>query len=176
MVLVIAGLLLLLNNLDVEIFSLGWPLLIIAAGVYLIYRSVRKSSGQDSAFSEFRILGDSSYNDLSGEIDGTCIDHIIGDTNLNLSAVSLKPGINHLKISHFIGDIDIIVPDHMAVSVRGSSVLGDLVVLNRMRDGLFTSAEEKTGSYETAERKLVINCSAFIGDIKVRSIGAADGN
>ena len=173
LILIVAGILLLLNNLDVAVFSFGWPVLIILAGVYLIYRSFRKSSGQDSSFSEFRILGDSSYENFSGEIDGTCIDHFFGDTSLNLSAASLKPGINRLKVSHFIGDIDIIVPDHMAVSAHASLAIGDVLILNRKHGGFFATAQEKTDNYETAERKLVINCSAFIGDVKIRSIAAS---
>lgn len=173
LLLVIVGVLLILNNFDVDIFRYFWPGLIIAVGVYLIYRSMRKQAGADSDFSECRMFGDSSFEEFSGEIGGTDISHFIGDTSLNLTKAELKSGVNSLGISSFIGDIEVIVPEGMAVDVHCSSAIGDLIILNRKHGSLFASATEKTAGYDSADKKLRINCNSFIGDIKIRKFESA---
>jgi lia operon protein LiaF len=171
-----------LDNIDIKIlgnvdlFDYGWPLLIIAVGVFLIYRDSRRRSGADSEYSEFKILGDSSHTGFSGEIHGTDISHFIGDTDLNLAGAQLKSGINTLNISAFIGDIEVIVPENMAVEVHCSAAISDLFVLGRKESGLFTTTTERSPGYETAEKKLHINCSVFIGDIKIRQLAIQAGN
>jgi lia operon protein LiaF len=164
-----------MHNFDVEVFDYGWPLLLIGAGAYLVYRAMRKRSGAGSSYSEVRILGDSSHDSISGEIDGTEINHFIGDTDLNLTGAQLKPGINTLKLAVFIGDIEVFIPKGMEVEASFSAFIGDLFVLKRHQGGIFVSVTEKTEGYDTAEKKLHIEGNAFIGDIKIRELETSSG-
>lgn len=170
---IIVGILLVLHNFDVEVFEYGWPLLLIGIGVYLIYRDMRKKSGGESSYSEVRILGDSSHDSITGEIDGTNISHFIGDTDLNLAGAKLKPGINTLKLFVFIGDIEVYIPAGMEVEASFSAFIGDLSVLNRHKGGIAVSVTEKSAGYDTAEKKLRIVGNAFIGDIKIKALETA---
>ncbi len=169
MVLIIVGALLILDNFDIDIFDYFWPALIIAAGVYLLYRGARKP-GTPSALNDASFLGDSVHADFRGEVDGANFSHFIGDTELNLTGAQLKPGINNLTVSHFIGDIDILVPEGMAVEARCSGAFGDVYLLDRKEGGIFISASKKTADYDAADRKLRIECSVFIGDIRIRTV------
>ena len=167
MILIIIGLLLVLDNFDIDIFDYFWPSLIIALGVFFLYLGARKKSSSDPLHSEFRVFGDTKHVDFSGDIDGTELSHFIGDTELNLTGAQLKPGINRMDISSFIGDIKVLVPDGMAVEVHCSGAFGDYFLLDHKEDGIFVSTTGKTPGYDAAENKLKLNCSAFIGDIKV---------
>ncbi len=162
---------LLLDNFDVEIFQYFWPLLIIFVGVYLIYRSQRKTG--DSKLSEFRILGDSSHSGFSGEIDGADISHFIGDAEVDLSDAGLKAGVNKMNIATFIGDIRVLVPENMPVSADCSAVFSDIRAFDRKEGGVFLSVHQKTADYDTAGSKLHLSCATFIGDIVVTRIKPA---
>jgi len=167
--LIIIGAVLLLHNLDVEVFRYVWPLIIILVGVYLIYRSTNKSSGA-SKLSEFRIFGDSSHTGFSDEIDGADISHFIGDARIDLSGAKLKPGVNKMNIATFIGDIRVTVPPGMAVSADCSAMFSDIQAFDRKEGGVFLSVRQKSADYDAADRKLHISCATFIGDITVTRI------
>jgi len=176
LILIIIGLLLVLDNFDIDIFNYFWPGLIIVLGLYLLYRGARKKTAADSMHSEFRVFGDTSHTGFSGEIDGSELNHFIGDTELNLSGAQLKPGVNTLSISNFIGDIKVLIPEGMAVEVHCSGAFGDYYLLDNKEDGIFVSATGKTPGYDAAEKRLRINCSVFIGDIKVMALKSAGEN
>jgi lia operon protein LiaF len=166
--LIIIGVVILLNNFDVEIFRYAWPLLIILVGVFLIYRSQRRSGM--SRLSEFRILGDSSHAGRSEEIDGTDISHFIGDTEIDLTGAKLKSGVNKVNIATFIGDIRVMVPEGMAFSADCSAVFADIRLPDRKEGGIFLSARQKSVDYETADSKLYLSCATVIGDIIITRI------
>jgi lia operon protein LiaF len=169
LILIIAGALLMLHNLDIEVFSYGWPAAIILVGVYIIFRSSRKPSSSGHGFNEFKAFGDVKHSNYTGNIDGSEISHFIGDVDLNLISAQFNSGTNHLSISSFIGDIKIVLPQDIPVEANCSSFLGDFHILGRKEDGIFHSVREKTPGYDTAEKKLQISCTSFIGDIKINN-------
>ncbi len=160
---------LLLHNLDIEVFRYVWPSIIILVGVYLIYRSANKPGGK-SKLREFRILGDSSHSGQSEEIDGADISHFIGDVTVDLAGAKLKPGVNKMNIATFIGDIRVMVPEDMPVSADCSALFSDIRVFDRKEGGILMSIRERGPDYDRAEKKLRISCAAFIGDIKITRI------
>jgi predicted membrane protein len=166
LILIVLGILLILNNFDIDAWDYVWPLAIILFGVYLITRGRHRSNSQ-SRLSEFRVLGDSRHAGYTGEIDGADISHFIGDVELNLTGAQLKPGVNKLHVSMFIGDIRITIPAGMAVSASGSVAFGDVRIFDRKEEGIFLSVREKSSGYDSAEKKLHISCAAFIGDITI---------
>ncbi len=172
LILIILGIILLLENFDIDVWEYIWPLAIILVGVYLILRSNRRSESR-SNLSEFRVLGDSRHAGFTGEIDGTDISHFIGDVELGLAGAQLKPGVNKLHISMFIGDIRIMIPEGMPVSASCSAAFGDIRVFDRKEEGIFLSVRENSPDYESADKKLHISCSAFVGDITVTRIHSA---
>ncbi len=171
LILIVLGIILLLENFDVDAWGYIWPLAIILVGVYLIVRSGRKSNSH-SDLSEFRVLGDSRHPGFTGEVDGADISHVIGDVELNLTGAQLKPGINKMDISMFIGDIEVKIPDGMPVSVSCSAAFGDIRVFDRKEEGIFLSIREKSSDYDSADKKLRLSCSAFVGDITITRIQA----
>jgi lia operon protein LiaF len=59
----------------------------------------------------------------------------------------------------------------LGVTVNSSSFIGDMQVLEQSRSGFMSSVQCKTPYYKEAGKKIRINVSAFIGDIKVKSVG-----
>ncbi len=170
--LIVVGLFIILHNFDfVELeWSYVWSIILIIIGVALIFRAVsRRSTVTVVKGGGSKFFGDSSH-DYTGEIDGLSINHFIGDIELNLTKATLKPGVNNLNVSAFIGDIRVFVPQDMAVEVNCSLTIGDIHVFNTSKGGIFPSVTEKTSNYDTAEKKLKIGSNVFIGDIKIRKI------
>ncbi|MFH1699268.1 MAG: cell wall-active antibiotics response protein LiaF [Candidatus Zixiibacteriota bacterium] len=163
-ILVILGTLFILDKFHIDLFEMFWPSLIIAAGVYLIYKSTRRSTSDNVHAESF---GGSKRTSLTGTIRGSNYSYFINDTDLDLTGIELQPGDNHIRVSTFIGDVRLTVPKDAAVRAHASNFIGDVFLFDKSFGGFITSCEDKTSNYDSAEKRLVINCSSFIGDIKV---------
>ncbi|MDR9856884.1 cell wall-active antibiotics response protein LiaF [Paenibacillus sp. VCA1] len=107
------------------------------------------------------------------ELKPTNLSQFIGDTVLDLTNAHIPFGETKINISAFIGDIKVYVPDDtdLGISVNTSSFIGDMSVLNESRSGFMSNFQTKTPFYKEARKKIRINVSAFIGDIKVNKVG-----
>jgi|GEM_PF-7010005 len=170
-ILVIIGIGLLLNGFHIRAFIYIWPVLLIAAGLFMIVRCRHRGTATirvDIDDAEF--FGKTCQPNFSGEIDGADINHFIGETELNLSNATLKPGINKLHASAFIGSIRLLVPASWALEASGSLFLGNITLADRSQSGIAPTCKYKSEDYDAAEKKLHIDCSLFIGEIKVQRI------
>lgn len=107
------------------------------------------------------------------QLKHTNISQFIGDTVLDLTNAQIPYGETKINISAFVGDIKVYIPDDMnlGVSVTSSSFIGDMQVLEQSRSGFMSNVQCKTPYYKEAGKKVRINVSAFIGDIKVKTVG-----
>ncbi|OAB46024.1 cell wall-active antibiotics response protein LiaF [Paenibacillus glacialis] len=107
------------------------------------------------------------------ELKPTNISQFIGDTVLDLTKAQIPYGKTKINISAFIGDIKIYVPDDMdlGIKVNSSSFIGDMSILSESKSGFMSSVQTSSTYFKESQKKIVINVSAFIGDIKVNRVG-----
>ncbi len=166
LILIVLGVVLLLFNLQVVTFRYIWPSAIIVVGIYLAARGWRRHSAGIN-ISSFQAFGDRTYSGVT-EIQNGTVSHFIGDINLDLTGMELKPGENRVTISAFIGDIRLKTPINIPVRAACSAFIGCFGILGQSRDGIFVSVKEQTPDYDAAEKKLLITCSVFIGDVNIQ--------
>lgn len=118
-------------------------------------------------------IGDVHMGKEHFQLKHTNISQFIGDTVLDLTNAQIPYGETKINISAFVGDIKVYIPDDMnlGVSVNSSSFIGDMQVLEQTRSGFMSNVQCKTPYYKEAGKKIRINVSAFIGDIKVKTVG-----
>ncbi|QWU17770.1 lia operon protein LiaF [Paenibacillus sophorae] len=118
-------------------------------------------------------IGDIHMGREHFQLKNTNVSQFIGDTVLDLTNAQIPYGETKINLSAFIGDLKIYIPDDMdlGISVNSSSFIGDMEVLDHSRSGFMSSVQCKTPYYKEAGKKIRINVSAFIGDIKVKTVG-----
>lgn len=118
-------------------------------------------------------IGDVHMGKEHFQLKNTNISQFIGDTVLDLTNAQIAYGETKINISAFVGDIKVYIPEDMdlGVSVHSSSFIGDMQVLDQSRSGFMGSVHCKTPYYKEAGKKIRINVSAFIGDVKVKTVG-----
>lgn len=118
-------------------------------------------------------IGDIHMGREHFQLKHTNISLFIGDTVLDLTNAQIPYGETKINLSAFIGDLKVYIPDDMdlGISVNSSSFIGDMDVLNESRSGFMSNLQYKTPYYKEAGKKIRINVSAFIGDIKVKTVG-----
>lgn len=129
--------------------------------------------GDGEKVNKSAFIGDVHMGSEYFELKPTNISQFIGDTVLDLTKAQIPYGKTKINISAFIGDIKIYVPDDMdlGIKVNSSSFIGDMSILSQSRSGFMSSVQSSTPYYKEAQKKIVINVSAFIGDIKVNTVG-----
>ncbi|WP_342548903.1 cell wall-active antibiotics response protein LiaF [Paenibacillus sp. FSL P2-0089] len=133
-----------------------------------------QDSGNDKdATNRSAFIGDVHMGKEHFQLKRTNISQFIGDTVLDLTNAQIPYGETKINISAFVGDIKVYIPDDMdlGVSVNGSSFIGDMQVLEQSRSGFMSNVQCKTPYYKESGKKVRINVSCFIGDVKVKTVG-----
>ncbi|WP_158606865.1 cell wall-active antibiotics response protein LiaF [Paenibacillus ginsengarvi] len=101
------------------------------------------------------------------------ISHFVGDTEIDLTRANIPFGETTINISSFVGDVKIFVPNdlQLEISVRASAFLGDMSVFDRWEGGLFRNMKAESPQYFDAEKRIKVNVSTFIGDVRVKRVG-----
>ncbi|MBI4787441.1 MAG: cell wall-active antibiotics response protein [Chloroflexi bacterium] len=172
LILILLGLGLLAGNLGLLTlnWSLVWPVLLIALGVWLIWRAFLPASRMGGSGPSWG-LGD--YRpELSGqELRQREYSHGLGDFDLDLTRAVIRDGETFVRASHGLGDLTIIVPGDIPVRVKGSAGLGDVFVLGERSEGIGPNASYESEGYASAPRKLKIEASVGLGEVKVMRAG-----
>jgi lia operon protein LiaF len=136
---------------------------LIVLGVLLL---VRPRVFATSAASSWRLFGDVQRG---GE--WTPADEefwlLIGSTRLDFTQAQLPAGETHIRINGLIGDVDVLVPPDVGVTVSASGLIVDLRTPTDKVDRFLSPANSASLNYATAERKLHLSTTFLIGDVDV---------
>lgn len=95
----------------------------------------------------------------------------IGDTSIDFSYTMLPKGETVIFIRNIIGNIQILVPYEIDVSIHHSSVVGSTAVFGHHNSKIFNQAFHlKTPGYENGEQKIKIFTSLVVGNLEVSRI------
>lgn len=160
----LGGLFLAGTLLGISVFKFLWPLALIVLGVWLLLP-------KDQPEVETAVNGFISEVKRSGEwvVTNTSYSSFISDIKLDMTQALLPKGETVLYFSGFIGDIKLRIPEDVAVQVTTSSFIADMKVLGEKQAGFFSPVTLQTADYKAAERRIRIETSHFISDIKVWS-------
>jgi lia operon protein LiaF len=191
-ILIVIGLVFLLDNYDVlsarEIVWTYWPLVLVLLGIHLIWRSNRESPGvsgstqahrgmhgggektvgkSSDTLSESNIMGDVNLRVTSTSFRGGSVNTVFGDTRLDCTSMSLAEGEQLLRISGVFGDVKIELPSNISFRVAGNTLAGSITIHDYQKSGIGQTIAYQTDDYETADKKLLIDISQILGDVKV---------
>jgi predicted membrane protein len=165
---VVGGTLLTLRSLGFLFISWRtlWPLILIAVGAGVVYRSVmaqRESTrpadfntgiADDSVLNATVVMGGYTRRLVTPEFRGGEITAIMAGCELDLRQPSIK-GDAVLHVFAMFGGIQIKVPPDWTVVLRGTPILGGF--------------EEKTGLPPDGSKRLIIQGYAIMGGVEVRN-------
>lgn len=147
-----------------------FALLLIGGGLWSIVTFF--SAQRSGAPFTHRTLGDRRLTLTDDEFTSRSVHAWIGDTRIDLSQATFPEGESTLTVEAWIGDVKVLVPRDLAVRVRGRvGVAGELELLGKKRDGLFLDVTASSQDYDEAARRLFVDASIFVGNVKVRRVG-----
>jgi predicted membrane protein len=176
--LILIGLLALLDSLELIRFwpTLGklWPLILVALGIWLLFRrsyfsssdvlSIKEGKKYSKAFGNLRIDANNiDPHGLDAEMG-------FGDIEVNLTKANFSDRENVINLGLGFGDIKVWVPGEVKVSATGTCGAGDVDILGKHADGLGKRVDYQDEGYEIAQRKLKIIAKLGFGDIRISRV------
>ncbi len=164
-VLVGLGAMFLLNTwLRINVWGLFWPGLLILLGVVILARSRTVIPGTRN---DFVVLGDVRRFG-AGPLTNEDIWVGIGDVDYDLTQADIPTGETVLRVQGLIGDVKMFMPAGVGLAVNASGLITDATVLGQHQDVFLNSYRYLSEGYAEAERKVKLETSFFINDVKVK--------
>ena len=161
------GLMFLVGSIfKVDMGAFCFPIGLILLGVFLLLRP--QLVGPDKSVL-LRLLGDvRRYGDWQVADEEIWIG--VGNVRLDMTDADIPVGETRIRAFGFVGDVRLLVPEGVGVSVSSTSFVTDARVLGQRRDSLLTPVHFASKGYETAERKVQLEMSYFVGNLRVRQV------
>jgi predicted membrane protein len=179
--LVIFGVLLLLENLDVadmgDIIRTYWPLLLILWGASILTRRDRRGQSALSASAappierellhESHVFENINLTIASSNFKGGSISTVFGNCIVDLSGTTVAEGEHVLRLHSVFGDTLVKLPRGCAAVINASSVLGNANILGQQRGGFAADIGVATSNFGSATNRLNISASKIFGNITI---------
>ncbi|MFO7680031.1 MAG: cell wall-active antibiotics response protein LiaF [Chloroflexota bacterium] len=166
-IIVLAGVALLIANVfHIDLGILCWPTAFILLGVFLILRPKMVEPGTEMTQ---KVLGEIERSGNWQVVDEEFW-YFVGDIELDMTKADIPDGVTKIRTIGFVGDIDIYVPAEVGVAVSSTAFVSDVALPDRKEENFLTPVNLRTENYKLAEKKILLQATCFVGDIKVRQI------
>jgi len=167
-VVVVFGVVLLIANIfDINLWIFCWPMFFILLGVFLIYRPKMMEPGTELTQ---KFLGEVQRSGLWQVVDEEFW-FLVGDVELDMINADIPDGVTNIRTFGFVGDIDIYVPSDVGVMVNSTAFVSDVGMPDGKEENFLMPVHVSTNNYKMAEKKISLQTTCFVGDIKVRQVG-----
>ena len=94
----------------------------------------------------------------------------VGNVRLDMSRAQFSSGETTIYLNAFVADVDVSVPSDVAVSLSSTSFVVDAELAGQRVERFLSGVQMATPDYATAERKLRIVTTCFVGDVNVKMV------
>ncbi|HEU5139134.1 MAG TPA: cell wall-active antibiotics response protein LiaF [Bacillales bacterium] len=188
---IVFGGLLIADRFDVMTFTLDmvwklWPLLLIYIGFKILAgrkvhmnvdlgdfdgdRAARKKAMKERMKSQkqsWRLVSDAKYTGENWSVEPMDRSTGVADYKFDFTKTFIPEKETPIKLSGWVGDIKIKVPEDVAFSVMATASVGDIRVDDMKEEGLLKDFYYATEGYEEAERKLVFDFHFKVLDLRI---------
>jgi len=117
----------------------------------------------------FKLLGD-VHRAGDGQVRDEEIWLGVGDIDLDLTDADFPTGETTLRFFGFVSSVALLIPEDVGVSIASTGFLTDAKVLDRTQETFFATFRARSDSYEAAERKVRLELTFFVVDLKVKQV------
>jgi lia operon protein LiaF len=165
LVLILIGLMFMVGVLfRVNVWTFCWPVGLIALGGWLLLRPVLARPGTKVRVHPLAEVRRKGVWDVGDEE----IWIFVGDVRLDLSEASLAPGESTIKVYGLVGEVNLIVPEGLPVSVSSYAILTDGKVYGKKQERFVTPVQIESDEYDMAAARVKLECFFVVNDLKVK--------
>ena len=144
---------------NINPWTFCWPIGLILLGVWLLWGP--------RTFTGVWLLGD-IRRDGAWKVANEEIGIGVGDVKLDFTQADIPVGETRIRVSGFVGDVDMWVPANIGVAVTSNGFVVDAKIFGQKQGQLLTPLHFTSDNYVGAERKILLETNFFVGDITVK--------
>lgn len=160
---VLGGLYLIANFINIDAGDLFWPLVLILIGAILIFRP--KAIASENTRHMFAGDIDLSRDWQPGDQE---VRMFAGDIDIDLRNMDLEAGENHYWVKFFAGDITLDVPEDVGLKIDSTGFVVESKIAGDSTSNVMTGYQYQTDNFASAEKKFILHTASFAVDLKVR--------
>jgi predicted membrane protein len=151
----------------VDWFSLFCPSMLILFGIWMLIkpRQVGFIGDADVVF-----IGEVNRSG-QWQAKGESFLAFIGDIDLDLTKADLPVGETSYSFTGFVTDADVLVPAAVGVRVSAAGFISEVKLPGHKEESFIAPLTWQSENYASAERKIRLDSTGFVNEIKVRQIG-----
>ncbi|WP_199620643.1 cell wall-active antibiotics response protein LiaF [Paenibacillus alkalitolerans] len=158
----IAGFVLIANH---WLFMLG----LAAAGIGWYFIKTKGETRQGVKFVKQSIVESVRWEkDEPWVLESTDITVAVAEVRIDLTKALLEQKDTQVNLQGVIGDIDVIVPEDIGLSVNASVLLGQIQVAGEKGAGAMNRLVWRSPNFESAEHRILLNISYAVADVDVK--------
>jgi len=127
-----------------------------------------RKGGRARSFKLSKGFGEVHTGFAGQEVRDLHLSHGMGDYELDLSQAVFPAGTASVHVALGMGDLTVVVPERLPVHVCARAGMGEVNVLEQLREGFAPRVEFETSGYQQAERRCELDISAGMGKVFVR--------
>lgn len=166
--LILVGALFLLSNIfRIDLGAWCWPVGLIALGLFLLLRPRMVEPGTTS---HFALIGD---EDRVGPWAVAPEEHwfFINDIDIDLTRADVPVGETRIRLAGFISEAEVTLPAAVGLLVRSAAAVTSIDEVGQPEsETLFAPVEWQSDGYKAAERRVRLETTALISEIKIRLV------
>lgn len=139
-----------------------WPVIIILVGLNILVKS-NSNPGRNLAIMGAVDKTKDVWDLTSGEYTA-----IMGGIELDIRKANFLQREVTLTLSAIMGGITIIIPDDIAITCTGTSIMGGVEMLGKGSGGIVGTTNLQTGDPEKAGQVLHLICTCIMGGITIK--------
>lgn len=158
-----------------------WPIIFIALGLHQLFKKPDKKKksltitydhdGEKKTFQKKKKPVDSlQFNEQDWEVEPMDRFVNIGSFFFDFSKAIIPIGETPILLKGNVGDIKILVPDHVALFVTLKSNVLSADVFGKKENGLRLESEYKSPGYDDADRRISVFIDYHVLDVKIKQV------
>jgi hypothetical protein len=148
----------------VNVWRFCWPVGLIVLGAWLLLRPSLTSSGTRVRVHPLADVRRTGAWDVGNEE----IWIFVGDVRLDLTEASFAPGESTIKLFGLVGDVTLVVPEGLPVSVSSYAIMTEGRVYGKKQEQFVTPMHIESDGYSAAEARVKVQGYFVVNELKLK--------
>ncbi len=142
----------------------------------------QRKYGYTSNKDRFHFVGEIRLGDQPWALENSSYSLGVGEVYMDLSTALLEEGVTYVNLSGWVGSVQIIVPEDLAIDVSADVNIGSVEIFGEEQEFSRHHKNRRSGvssnllcyrseDYDEALKKVRINASVNIGEVSVKKVG-----
>jgi lia operon protein LiaF len=149
-------------------FMLVVSIILISLGLF--YMKSKEAHKEKIHFQKHNLVESFKRGQEPWEPKNMSLWNIAGEIYMDFSLAMPEQKETTIVLQGVFGDVDVIVPEFLGVSVNATVFVGQIHALNERETGLVNKVVWESPNYETSDQKVKLFISYFVGDIDIKVV------